>query len=222
MTRSELSPPRPLHPDAPLRLLSKYNASEGHSGAPGPPGARCASGAPRGRPGRAGRSRVQPSASYPACATDAAAGPPLMHCEEGLVRARKGALVPRPARSARPPASGAGARRRHVDHARLCFSRRARSGLRLGLRYPLTARRRHVDHVPVLLGRRRGGRRRAGGRAGGRGARRRRRLWRLPGPLPLRAPPQHAELPAPDVGGARRPAVPRPRCLSHASRACGA
>lgn len=33
MTRTELSPPRPLRPDQPLRLLSKYNASEGHSGA---------------------------------------------------------------------------------------------------------------------------------------------------------------------------------------------
>ena len=34
MTRTELSPPRVLAPDQPLRLLSKYNASEGHSGTP--------------------------------------------------------------------------------------------------------------------------------------------------------------------------------------------
>jgi len=54
MTRSELSPPRALHPDAPLRLLSKYNASEGHSGAGRAAGRRCAVGAPRGRLGRAG------------------------------------------------------------------------------------------------------------------------------------------------------------------------
>lgn len=36
MTRAELSPPRALAPDQPLRLLSKYNASEGHSGMSGP------------------------------------------------------------------------------------------------------------------------------------------------------------------------------------------